>query len=100
MKDPDNHISVSVRGVVVQVVKSTSIWKAVVIEERGFGINSISANMSLNLLGVERLHQAKGVDSVFGQERSSEIYGNGRDERLQELSNGDVNIQRGTLERQ
>lgn len=99
MENPDDHVGV----VGVHIVESTSIWKAVMVEERGLGIDSISANTSLKVLLVERLHQAEGVESVLGQEGSRQVNARVRrkgEEGVEEMGSGEVITGWDTLERQ
>lgn len=79
----------------INIVKSTSIRKAIMIEERSVGVNTVSSLASLAIRG-EGPHEAKGVDVILGQKRSREILRefrdrrrrDGRDERMQEGSGG------------
>ncbi|GFZ20964.1 ASH1-related protein 2 [Actinidia rufa] len=94
---PHNDVGIETPSVgSIHVIESTSIRKAIVIEKRSVRVNTVSPNRSLTVFG-KRLHQAKGVELVLGQQRRRELWGEaefggrrreGRHEGVEETGGG------------
>lgn len=67
-----DNVSVVLSGL-VDIVKSASIWQAIMIEKRGIGIYTVGPDPSIPT--VKRFHQPKGIGFVLGKECSSELKG-------------------------
>lgn len=100
---------VVVVGGVVDVIKTAGIRKAVVVEEGGMRVDTISSDGTLAIVtGGERLHQPKGIELVLGQQCGREFHreslerrmrrAEGGDEGMQELRSGGVRRVRRALE--
>ncbi len=67
MNHANNDVSVAV-GSSVNIIKAASIGKAVMVEERGIRVDTISSDRTLAIImGGQRLHKAKGIKLVLGQ---------------------------------
>lgn len=106
----DNVGVVVVLGGGVDVVKTTDIGKAVVVEEGGIRVDTVSSDRTLaTVIGGKRLHKPKGIKLVLGQQCGREFHREtlkrrrreeGGDERMQKMSSGGVSGARGALKRE
>jgi len=73
MNHTNNNVSVVVRSS-VNVIKTASIRKAVMVEERGIRVDTISSDRTLaRIMRGTRLHKTKGIELVLGKQSSSEL---------------------------
>lgn len=85
---------VVVVGGVVDVIKTAGIRKAVVVEEGGMRVDTISSDGTLAIVtGGERLHQPKGIELVLGQQCGREFHRESLERRMRRAEGGDEGMQ-------
>ena len=73
MNHTNNNVSVVVRSS-VNIIKTASIRKAVMVEERGIRVDTVSSDRTLaRIMQGTRLHKAKGIELVLGKQSSCEF---------------------------
>jgi hypothetical protein len=74
----------------VDVIETAGIRKAVVVEERGIRVDTISSDGTLAIVtGGERLHHPKGIELVLGQQCGREFHRESLERRMRRAEGGD-----------